>query len=64
MMFATVVRRSVPSARVGVRAFSVTPRAQKTVTEKVKDTAQDVSSLVLDLHMLVLNRFGMAARLT
>ncbi|KAF8602681.1 hypothetical protein BDV93DRAFT_474001 [Ceratobasidium sp. AG-I] len=42
-MFTTVVRRSIPSARVGVRAFSVTPRAQKTVTEKVKDTAQDIN---------------------
>jgi hypothetical protein len=46
MMFSVAVRRVAPATRVGFRAISTTPRAQKTVTEKVKDTVQDVSDFL------------------
>ncbi|QRW14812.1 hypothetical protein RhiLY_13811 [Ceratobasidium sp. AG-Ba] len=39
MMFS----RATPAARVGLRAFSTSLRAQKTVTESVKEKAQDLN---------------------
>ncbi|CAE6442701.1 hypothetical protein RSOLAG22IIIB_01020 [Rhizoctonia solani] len=38
-----MLTRIVPTVRIGTRAFSTTLRNQKTVTETVKDTAQDVN---------------------
>ncbi|CAE6427495.1 unnamed protein product [Rhizoctonia solani] len=39
----SMLTRIVPTVRIGTRAFSTTLRNQKTVTETVKDTAQDVN---------------------
>ncbi|KAB5594412.1 hypothetical protein CTheo_2189 [Ceratobasidium theobromae] len=38
-----IVSRVSPSARVGTRAFSTTLRTRKTLTETVKDKAQDIN---------------------
>ncbi|KAG8678805.1 hypothetical protein FRC09_019526 [Ceratobasidium sp. 395] len=43
MIFSLAIRRATPTARVGLRAFSTTPRAQKTVTESVKDKAEELN---------------------
>ncbi|CAE6471547.1 unnamed protein product [Rhizoctonia solani] len=38
-----MIARVLPTVRVGTRAFSTTLRNQKTVTETVSETAQDVN---------------------
>ncbi|KAG9099546.1 hypothetical protein FS749_001033 [Ceratobasidium sp. UAMH 11750] len=43
MTFSIAIRRAAPTARLGIRAFSTTPGAQKTVTETVKEKAQDLN---------------------
>ncbi|KAG9103857.1 hypothetical protein FRC06_007535 [Ceratobasidium sp. 370] len=43
MIFSVAVRRVAPTAHAGLRAFSTTPRVQKTVTEAVKEKAHDLN---------------------